>query len=200
MTDLCWNELKVIGRAADLDVLLGKIRRGPDGFGDTQFLLLESLAPCETLPVVLTEAEETAGMVCEPAHPSIEQQIQRWGVKWGDMGTELQRRTSRSLTFGFTTPWGSPLAGIDVIARDYPHMRFRLSAHGPDGERIRATWEAGERVEGQTPEIIPGVTAERLVLDLLASGDLLAVLEDLRGRQAAHALSTAQPTVQRLAV
>ena len=192
MTDLCWNELKVVGRAADLDALLGKIRRGPDGFGDTQFLLLESLAPCGTLPIVLTEAEETAGMAPEPTHPSIERQIGRWGTKWGDMGTELQRRTSRSLTFDFSTPWGPPLAGIDVIAHDYPRVRFRLSARGPDGDRIRATWEAGERVEGQTPEIMPGLTAERFVLDLLASGDLLAVLEDLRGRRVAHALSTAQ--------
>src|SRR5438045_2045381 len=77
MTDLCWNELKVVGRAADLDALLGKIRRGPDGFGDTQFLLLESLAPCGTLPIVLTEAEETAGMAPEPTYPSIERQIGR---------------------------------------------------------------------------------------------------------------------------
>jgi len=200
MTDFCWNELKVVGCAADLDALLGKIRRGPDGFGGTQLLLLESLAPCQTAPIVLTEEEEAAGIVPQPARPPIEEQIRRWGTKWGDMDTEVQRRTSRSLTFGFSTPWGPPLAGIDAIARDYPHLRFRLSARGPDDDRIRATWENGERVEGRTPEILPGVTVERLVLDLLAGGDLPSFLRELHTRHAAQTSDATQsPTIQRLA-
>ncbi len=73
MADMCWNELKIIGGASVLDALLARVRRGPEGFGGTQLLLLESLAPCPTTPVVLTEEEEGGGVEAQPPTPSIEQ-------------------------------------------------------------------------------------------------------------------------------
>ena len=81
MPNWCWNVLSVIGRQADLDSLLAKIRRGPDGFGDTQLLLLESLVPYHPPLEVLTEAEETAGSgTVAPVSPPLAWQERAWGL------------------------------------------------------------------------------------------------------------------------
>ncbi len=98
------------------------------------------------------------------------------------------------MTLGFSSPWSPPLAGFDRVARAYPDLRFRLRARCPDGARVRSAWDGGERVEGQSPEVMPGITVERLVLSLLYGGDLHALLVEMDARRAAAAAPA--PTVE----
>jgi len=105
MANYCWNELEINGDSKILARLVETVA-GSNGCLDFNHIVL-----CK-------ENQENIRDWC----------INNWGTKWNAIEPNLDYVDgSECAIFSFDTAWSPPVQAVEVLAKAYPELRFKIS-------------------------------------------------------------------------
>lgn len=142
MPNWCDNTLVVTGYVQDILSFAERLKNGKWEKGN--LLLLQTFVP-------MPEKYEGTVSGSDPITADdgltwYDWQNKYWGVKWGDIDTEIVDKQPGKIWISFRTPWGPPVEGLQAISKMFPKLTFEVDWREESPSRGHFIIENGEMI------------------------------------------------------